>query len=82
MRPSAWMAFAFVLAGCATEGDDIFGTQSHAWKAVNADGIPVAEARTQCDADAQRATASISFLSRRLAEQRRLSDECMVKRGY
>lgn len=83
MRPSALMALAFALASCAPEGTDIFGTGSgHAWKAVNREGVPAAEARTQCDDDAQHMTAAISFLSRRVAEQRRLSDACMVRRGY
>jgi len=78
----ALLVWAVVLASCAPEGGNIFGTESHAWKAVNAEGVPYAEARAQCDADAQRATAAISFLARRVATQRRLSDKCMVKRGY
>lgn len=82
MPRSALIAFAFTLACCTIESDGILGTRSHAWKAVNSDGVPAAEGRARCNADAQRATAAISFLSRRLAEQRRLSDECMVKRGY
>ena len=78
----ALIALAFALASCAPDGGGIFGTESHAWKAINGEGVPYAEARAQCDAEAQRATAAISLLSRRLATQRRLSDECMVKRGY
>ena len=78
----ALIALAFALASCAPDGGGIFGTENHAWKTINGEGVPYAEARAQCDAEAQRATAAISFLSRRLATQRRLSDECMIKRGY
>ena len=82
MRRFALLISVFVLVGCAPEGGGIFGAQGHAWKAVNGEGVPYAEARAQCDVDAQRNTAAISPLSRRLVTQRRLSDNCMVKRGY
>lgn len=82
MRRYALLMAVFALLGCAPEGGDIFRAQGHAWKAVNGEGVPYTEARAQCDADAQRDTAAITFLSRRLVTQRRLSDECMVKRGY
>jgi len=82
MRRLALLISVSALVGCAPADGGTFGAPTHAWKGVNDEGVPYAEARAQCDADAQGDTAAISPLSRRLVTQRRLSDECMVKRGY
>ena len=82
MRVIPIVALVLLLAGCTDTDYSWAWGSSRAWRAVNADGVPVSEARAQCDADAQRATATISNLGRRVSEQRRYSDDCLVSRGY
>ena len=83
MRILAIVALAAALAGCGANDDPSWSWgSSRSWRAVNAEDVPVAEARAACNEDAQRTTAAIANLAQRVSEQRRISDDCLTRRGY